>query len=83
METSLPASLGFYPEYTYVGMSVRYTPRGVPEIQTDHPLSFDPDLRHLEPVRFESSGWMPRALAWLDALRRIAAGRFDVPFAAT
>jgi hypothetical protein len=83
METALPASLGFYPEYTYAGMTVAYTARGVPEIQTDHPLRSDPDLRHLVPFRFASTGWMPRALRWHEDLLALAAGRFDVPFAAT
>jgi hypothetical protein len=83
IEAALPASLGFYPEYTYAGLGVRYNERGVPEIQTDHPLAADPDLRRLSAVDFASSGWMPRALAWHAALAGIAAGRLAVPFAAT
>ncbi len=83
MDTTLPASLGFYPEYTYAGMTVAYTERGVPEIQTDHPMVRDPDLRHLRPVSFASSGWMPRALRWHEDLSRLAAGRLEVPFGAT
>jgi len=82
IDTIIPASLGFYPEYTYAGMSVCYDARGVPQIQTDHPISRDPDLRHLRPVSFATSGWMPRALRWHEELRRLAAGRLDVPFAA-
>ena len=83
IDTVLPASLGFYPEYTYAGMSVQYTERGVPEIQQDHPLSRDPDLGLLSPVDFAGSGWMPRALQWHQDLTGIAAGRLEVPFAAT
>jgi hypothetical protein len=83
IDTVLPASLGFYPEYTYVGMSVQYNARGVPDIQTDHPLSREPNLRHVRPVDFQVSGWMPRALRWHEELTGIAAGRMEVPFAAT
>lgn len=83
IDAVLPASLGFYPEYTYAGLSVRYNERGIPDIQTDHPVSSDPDLRHLAPVDFARSGWMPRALAWHDQLTRLAGGRLEVPFAAT
>jgi len=83
METTLPASLGFYPEFTYAGMSVQYTDRGVPEIQADHPLRHDPDIRRLSPCRFTSTGWMPRALRWHEDLAALAGNRFDVPFAAT
>ncbi len=83
IDAAMPASLGFYPEYTYAGMTLRYTERGIPEIQADHPISRDPDLRHLKAVDFRSSGWMPRALAWHEDLQRIAAGRLDVPFGAT
>ena len=83
IEAVLPASLGFYPEYTYIGLRVEYTRRGVPEIQADHPISRDPDLRLLAPVDFPSSGWMPRALRWHEELTRIAAGRIAVPFAMT
>ncbi len=83
IDTVLPASLGFYPEYTYVGMGVRYDERGVPGIQADHPISRDPSLRHLQAVDFDRSGWMPRALWWHEELSRLAAGRLEVPFAAT
>ena len=83
IDAVLPASLGFYPEYTYVGLSVSYNERGVPDIQTDHPMSRDPDLRHLAPVDFAHSGWMPRALRWHESLVRLSAGRLQVPFGAT
>lgn len=76
----LPAWLGHYPEYTFIGLEVQFTPDGVPLIQTDHPLSRDPDLRLLKPVDFLTSGWMPRVLRWYDDLRRIAAGRLNVTF---
>jgi hypothetical protein len=83
IETSLPAHLGFYPEYTYAGLWVRYNERGVPDIQADHPLATDPDLRHLAPLDFERSGWMPRALAWHQSITELVKGRLEVPFAAT
>jgi hypothetical protein len=76
----VPAWLGHYPEYTFVGLSVAFTPAGVPLLQEDHPLRRDPNLHHLEPVRFESSGWMPRVLRRYDDLCRIAAGRVPVTF---
>jgi hypothetical protein len=43
----LPAWLGHYPEYTFVGMEVRFTEKGIPLLQEDHPLTRDPDLRLL------------------------------------
>jgi uroporphyrinogen-III decarboxylase len=76
----LAAWLGHYPEYTYAGMDVAFTPRGVPTLQTDHPLSRDPDLRLLHPVDFYTSGWMPRVLRWYDDLRGIVGGRLNVTF---
>jgi hypothetical protein len=82
METSLPASLGFYPEFTYAGMTVTYSSRGVPDLQTDHPVSRDPDLRHLTACDFHATGWMPRALRWHEHLQRLSAGRLAVPFEA-
>jgi hypothetical protein len=79
----LPAWLGHYPEYTFIGLDVAFNPRGVPLIQDDHPLSRDPDLRHLAPVDFLTSGWMPRILRWYDDLNQIIAGRLRVPFVMT
>lgn len=83
IDATLPASLGFYPEYTFAGLTVHYNERGVPDIQTDHQLTTDPDLRHLSPVDFLHSGWMPRALAWHDALRDLIRDRLPVPYAVT
>jgi len=76
----VPAWLGHYPEYTFLGMDVRVTPKGVPIIQRDHPMSQSPDLGLLAPVDFGSSGWMPRALRWYDDLLRLADGRLTVTF---
>jgi hypothetical protein len=81
LSPEVPAWLGWYPEYTVVGLSVEFNPRGVPNIQTDHPISKSPDLRLLKPVDFKTSGWMPRILKWHDDLTKIAAGRMAVPFA--
>lgn len=80
LTAELPAWLGHYPEYTFIGLEVAFTPRGVPRIQSDHPISGDPDLRHLQPVDFLTSGWMPRVLRWYEALQRLAAGRLPVRF---
>ena len=76
----IPAWLGFYPEYTFVGLEVSFNHRGVPIIQTDHPLSCNPDLRLLKPIDFKTSGWMPRILCWYNDLNKIAAGRMNVTF---
>jgi len=79
----LPAWLGHYPEYTFIGLGVAFEPRGVPLIQTDHPLTRDPDLRSLREVDFLTSGWMPRVLRWYDDISRIVAGRLRVTYAMT
>lgn len=76
----VPAWLGHYPEYTFVGMEVVFTPGGVPHIQDDHPLTRAPDLTLLQPVDFYSSGWMPRILRWYDEIEAIVGGRLEVPF---
>ena len=78
--TDIPASLGLYPEFTFLGMAVRYDAKGIPTIQDDHPLTRSPDLSLLEPVDFRTSGWMPRALRWYDDVSRIVAGRAPVSF---
>lgn len=80
---NLSAWLGYYPDYTYAGMAVAFDQLGVPQLQTDHPLARDPDLRLLKPVDFHTSGWMPRVLRWHDELERISAGRLQVDFAMT
>lgn len=77
---NIPAWLGHYPEYTFVGLDVSFDSYGVPIIQTDHPLSRTPDLHLLKPVNFTSSGWMPRILAWYDDLNKISDGRMNITF---
>ena len=76
----IPAWLGHYPEYTFVGLDVLFDSYGVPIIQADHPLSREPDLRLLKPVDFMTSGWMPRILRWYDDLNKISNGRMNVTF---
>jgi hypothetical protein len=76
--TELPASLSMYPEYTLVGMELYFSPEGIPTIQTDHPLTRNPDMNLLKPVDFKASGWMPRILRWWDDVNRIVAGRLTV-----
>lgn len=76
----IPAWLGHYPEYTFLGLHVAFDAAGVPIIQTDHPLSESPNLKLLKPVDFQHSGWMPRILKWHDDLENIAAGRIPVTF---
>ena len=80
LTAELPAWLGHYPEYTFLGMAVSFNPRGVPLIQPDHPLSQTPDLGLLAPVDFKTSGWMPRILRWYEDINRIVAGRLKVTF---
>lgn len=75
---NLPAWLNYYPEFTFVGLNVAFTHDGVPIVQTDHPLSKDPDLSLLQPVDFQTSGWMPRVLHWLDDLNTVADKRLEV-----
>jgi hypothetical protein len=74
----IPASLSMYPEYTFLGMGLYFSPEGIPTIQNDHPLTRTPDLSLLTPVNFQTSGWMPRLLRWWDDLNRIIAGRIKV-----
>jgi hypothetical protein len=76
----MPAWLGHYPEYTFIGLGVSFDSRGVPLLQNDHPLTRDPNLRLLQPVNFASSGWMPRILRWYDDLSALSAGRLKVTF---
>ena len=79
----ITSSLGYYPEYTYLGMTVAVDAQGVAHIQTDHPLSRDPDLRLLPVVDFTTSGWMPRVLRWHDALVEVIGDRMPVSFGMT
>lgn len=83
LTAELPAWLGHYPEYTFVGLDVHFNAGGVPVIQTDHPLTRDADLSLLKPVEFTSSGWMPRILRWYEDISSLVSGRLDVPFAMT
>jgi hypothetical protein len=76
----VPAWLGHYPEYTFVGLDVAFNAEGVPIIAEDHPLRRTPDVRLLTPVDFKTTGWMPRILRWYDDLVRIAAGHIKVTF---
>jgi hypothetical protein len=80
MTMNLPAWLGYYPEFTFVGLGLDFTPDGIPLIQEDHPLSRTPNLSLLEPVEFYASGWMPRILRWWDELTALADPRLDVSF---
>ena len=81
LNLDVPAWLGHYVEFTFIGLSVGFTPRGVPIIQTDHPLTRTPDLSLLRPVEFKTSGWIDRMLRWHEQLSVLAAGRVHVPFA--
>ena len=74
------ASLSFYPEYTFIGLGLSFTYEGVPIIQDDHPMTQDPDLALLEPVSFNTSGWMPRVLRWYDAVSALVGDRMNVVF---
>jgi len=79
----LSTSLGYYPEYTYLGMSAAVDAQGVAILQNDHPLTRDPDLRRLQSVDFYTSGWMPRVLRWHDEITALVAGRLPVSFGMT
>jgi len=74
------ASLGYYVEYTYLGMSMYFDSAGVPIIQEDHPISKSKDLSLLKPVDFKNSGWMPRLMKWHDDISSIANGRMNIFF---
>ncbi len=78
LSAELTVWLGFYPEYTFLGMAVPYNECGVPCIQTDHPMTRDPDLRLLAPVDFGTAGMMPHILRFYDAVVEIVAGRLKV-----
>jgi len=75
--------LGHYTEYPCLGLAVPYNKQGVPCIQTDHPMTRDPDLRWLEPVDFQTSGQMPFYLRFYDEVNKIVAGRLKVAFGTT
>ncbi len=78
LSAEIPASLSMYPEYTFLGMQVYFSEEGIPTIQTDHPMTRDPDLSLLRPVDYQTSGWMPRILRWWEAINRIVDGRIGV-----
>jgi len=80
LSAEVPAWLGYYPEYTFFDMDVNVEPGGVPQLQTDHPLTRQPDMKLLKPIDFKTSGWMPRILRWYDDLEKISAGRCEVTF---
>ena len=74
----IDAWLSYYPEYSFLGMDVSFDRLGIPIINSDTPLKYDPDVRHLSPVNFHHSGWMPRILGWFDDLNEITHGRMRV-----
>ena len=74
------AALGYYPEYTFVGMGLSFDDMGVPIIQEDHPISRNSDLSLLQPLDFENSGWMPRLLRWYDEMKQAAGDEYEVGF---
>jgi len=78
--SDIPAWLGYYPEYTFLGMDVQFNRKGVPVISSDHPISREANLALLEPVDFYHSGWMPRALRWYDDVSGIVNGQANVTF---
>ena len=78
MTLEIPASLSMYPEYTLLGMDLYFSPEGIPTIQTDHPMTKNPDMSLLKPVDFYNSGWMPRLLRWWDLVNRIIDSRLKV-----
>jgi len=77
----LDAWLSYYPEYSFLGMDVTFDKLGIPLINSDTPIKTDPDVHHLKPVDFHTSGWMPRVLRWYDDLCEITAGRMRVNWA--
>ena len=77
----MDAWLGHYPEYTFVGMDVVFDSLGVPIISVQSAIQHDPDIRHLQPVDFKTTGWMPRILRWWDVLQEVTGGRMQVNWA--
>jgi hypothetical protein len=80
MTADTPMFLSYYPEYTFLGLAVSFSSEGIPRIQKDHPITRDPDLRHLRPLDFERSGWMPKILSWQGTFQELAAGRIATHF---
>ena len=81
LSPDVPAWLGYYVEYSFIGLDVKFSPRGVPIIQDDPPLTRTPDLRLLKPVDFKTSGCIARMLRWHAQVTAAVAGRLNVPFA--
>ena len=76
----LPIWLGHYPDYTFLGMSVTWREDGVVQLQSDHPMTRQPDLSLLPRFSFTESGLMPQALRWYDTMDKAAAGRIKIGF---
>jgi hypothetical protein len=76
--TDLQGSIGWYTEYTVLGMPVSYEPRGVPIIETAHPLTRTPDLSLVPEVDFRGGGDMPKLLRLYETMLGIADGRWKV-----
>jgi len=76
----VPAWLGHYPEYTFLGMRQEFSERGIPRLQKDHPISRTPDVSLVPRVDFATSGWMPRALRWHQDLVELSEGALSIGF---
>ena len=74
----LDAWLSHYPEYSFLGMDVTFDNLGIPIIASATPIKTDPDVRHLKPIDFHTTGWMPRILRWYDDLLAITHGRMHI-----
>jgi len=73
---------GLYFEYSLFGLEIGHTTEGVPLIQSDHPLTRDPDLSLIPPYSFETSGILPEFKALYEHQRRLAGDRVNVLFPA-
>lgn len=78
--TDITASVGIYFEYTLFGLEVCYQSNGIPNIETDCPLTKNPDLSLLPKFDFCGSGVMPKLIGFYESLKKIAAGRVKVIF---
>ena len=81
IHTAVEAWLGHYPEYTFLGMEVNFDALGIPRIRADLPIKTAPQIRHLKPVDFKTSGWMPRVLRWWEDINEICGERIQVNWA--
>ena len=75
---SVNLMLSMYAEYTFVGLSCTLDALGVPQLQTDHPLSRTPDLSLLKPVDFCHAGLMPQIMEWHKILVDFLDGRMKL-----